>query len=148
MRFGREGTRVLQRISRTLPHDTQLFLGCTDELTAQFISNRSGEITIGVTSTQKVLSTWQLSKYTPQYRETTSVGRRKLMTMDEILRMPLDKELLILRGQKVLELEKFDYTLHPESKKIIKSKATDYIPSWQSKSENITKKKKLVSKAP
>ena len=134
--------------------DTQLFLGCTDELTAQFISNRSGEITIGVTSTQKVLSTWQLSKYTPQYRETTSVGRRKLMTMDEILRMPLDRELLILRGQKVLELEKFDYTLHPEAKKIIKSKATDYIPSWRSKnennneSENVIKKRKLVSKAP
>jgi len=66
----------------------------------------------------------------------------------------LDRELLILRGQKVLELEKFDYTLHPEAKKIIKSKATDYIPSWRSKnennneSENVIKKRKLVSKAP
>lgn len=133
--------------------DTQLFLGCTDELTAQFISNRTGEITIGVTSTQKVLSTWQVSKYTPQYRETTSVGRRKLMTMDEILRMPLEKELLILRGQKVIELEKFDYTLHPEAKKIIKSKATDYIPNWQSakKEEAIIrteKVKKIVYKEP
>ena len=130
-----------------------MFLGCTDELTAQFISNRTGEITIGVTSTQKVLSTWQVSKYTPQYRETTSVGRRKLMTMDEILRMPLDKELLILRGQKVIELEKFDYTLHPEARKIVKSKATDYIPDWQSakKEETIIKTekvKKIVFKEP
>lgn len=151
MRFGREGTRVLQRISRTLPHDSQVFLGCTDELTAQFISNRSGEITIGVTTTQKVLSTWQVSNYAPQYRETSSVGKRKLMTMDEILRMPLDKELLILRGQKILELEKFDYTLHPESKKIVKSKATSYIPVWQSNLKNETtieseKVKKFVPK--
>ena len=133
--------------------DTQLFLGCTDELTAQFISNRTGEITIGVTSTQKVLSTWQVSNYAPQYRETTSVGRRKLMTMDEIMRMPLDKELVILRGQKVLELEKFDYTLHPDSKKIIKSKATNYIPSWQSKPKDEStlkteKVKKIVLKEP
>ena len=135
--------------------DSQVFLGCTDELTAQFISNRAGEITIGVTSTQKVLSTWQLSKYTPQYRETTSVGRRKLLTMDEILRMPLEKELLILRGQKVLELEKFDYTLHPESKKIIKSKAAEYVPEWKqseksSSEENKVeiRKKVIVSKMP
>ena len=133
--------------------DTQLFLGCTDELTAQFISNRTGEITIGVTSTQKVLSTWQVSNYAPQYRETTSVGRRKLMTMDEIMRMPLDKELVILRGQKVLELEKFDYTLHPDSKKIIKSKATNYIPGWQSKPKDEStlkteKVKKIVLKEP
>lgn len=133
--------------------DTQIFLGCTDELTAQFISNRTGEITIGVTSTQKVLSTWQVSNYAPQYRETTSVGRRKLMTMDEIMRMPLDKELVILRGQKVLELEKFDYTLHPDSKKIIKSKATNYIPGWQSKPKDEStlkteKVKKIVLKEP
>jgi len=133
--------------------DTQLFLGCTDELTAQFISNRTGEVTIGVTSTQKMLSTWQVSKYTPQYRETTSVGKRKLMTMDEILRMPLEKELVILRGQKVIELEKFDYTLHPESKKIVKCKATEYIPLWRQDNESTpsnieTKKKFIVSKMP
>lgn len=30
--------------------DTQLFLGCTDELTAKFISDRTGEVTIGVES--------------------------------------------------------------------------------------------------
>ena len=81
------------------------------------------------------------------------MGRRKLMTMDEIMRMPLDKELLILRGQKVLELEKFDYTLHPDSKKIIKSKATNYIPGWQSKPKDEStlkteKVKKIVLKEP
>ena len=33
--------------------DTQLFLGCTDEVTATFISNRSGDVTVGVSSEAK-----------------------------------------------------------------------------------------------
>jgi type IV secretion system protein VirD4 len=110
--------------------DTQLALGCTDELTAKYLSDRTGEITIGVSSMSKTLSTWQVSDYTPQYRETSSVGRRKLMTMDEVLRMPLEKELVIIRGQKVLMLDKYDFTRHPESKKLIKCRASEYIPQW------------------
>lgn len=113
--------------------DTQLFLGCTDQLTAKYISERTGEITIEVASTQRQLSAMQIGNYTPQYRESMGLGRRKLMTMDEVLRMPLEKELLILRGQKVLMLDKFDYTLHPESKKLVKSKAIDHIPNWRTK---------------
>lgn len=83
--------------------DTQLFLGCTDELTATFISNRTGDVTIGVSSKAKQLSTWRVSNYTPDYRETSSIGKRKLLTPDEVLRLPLDKALVILRGQKVLK---------------------------------------------
>ena len=30
--------------------DTQLFLGCTDEMTAEFISNRTGEVSVAVFS--------------------------------------------------------------------------------------------------
>ena len=37
---------------------------------------------------------------TPMYRETSGVGRRKLMTMDEVLRMDVDRALVILRGKK------------------------------------------------
>lgn len=110
--------------------DTQLALGCTDELTAKYLSDRTGDITIGVSSTSKQLSSWQVSNYTPQYRETSSIGRRKLMTMDEVLRMPLEKELVIMRGQKVLMLDKFDFTLHPEAAKLMPCRASDYIPGW------------------
>lgn len=53
-----------------------------------------------VSSQAKMLGTWRISDYTPQYRETRSVGRRKLLTMDEVLRMPITQELVILRGQK------------------------------------------------
>lgn len=111
--------------------DTQLFLGCTDELTAKFISDRSGEVSISVDSRAKQLNTWRVSDYTPEYRETNSVGKRKLLTPDEVLRLPLDNALIILRGQKVLKVEKFDYTLHPESKKLKPQKAVEHIPAWR-----------------
>lgn len=114
--------------------DTQLFLGCTDELTARFISDRSGEVSISVNSQAKQLNTWRVSNYTPEYRETSSVGKRKLLTPDEVLRLPLDQALVILRGQKILKVEKYDYTLHPESKKLKPRKAVEHIPAWQSNS--------------
>lgn len=115
--------------------DTQLFLGCTDELTATFISNRTGEISVAVSSEAKQLNTWRVSDYTPEYRETHSVGKRKLLTPDEVLRLPLDQALIILRGQKVMKVEKFDYTLHPESQKFQKSRASDHVPEWRKKPE-------------
>lgn len=111
--------------------DTQLFLGCTDELTAKFISDRSGEVSINVDSRAKQLNTWRVSDYTPEYRETYSVGKRKLLTPDEVLRLPLDSALIILRGQKLLKAEKYDYTQHPESKKLSPCKAVNHIPAWR-----------------
>ena len=41
--------------------DVQLFLGCTDPLTADYISTRTGEVSINVTSTAKQLGTWRVS---------------------------------------------------------------------------------------
>ena len=111
--------------------DVQLFLGCTDALTAQFISDRTGEASISVTSKAKQLGTWRISNYTPEYRETSGVGRRKLMTMDEVLRMDTDKALVIIRGKNVLEVDKYDYSKHPEAKKLRPSKAASHVPEWQ-----------------
>lgn len=111
--------------------DVQLFLGCTDALTAEFISDRTGEASIAVTSKAKQLGTWRVSNYTPEYRETSGVGRRKLMTMDEVLRMDVDKALIIIRGKNVLEVDKYDYSKHPEAKKLRPSKAASHVPSWR-----------------
>ncbi len=115
--------------------DITLFLGCTDALTAQFISDRTGEVSIDVTSKAKQLGTWRISNYTPEYRETSGVGKRKLMTMDEVLRMDVDRALVILRGKKVLEVDKYDYSKHPEAKKLRARKAAAHVPAWQSKSQ-------------
>lgn len=111
--------------------DVTLFLGCTDALTADFISSRTGETSIAVTSKAKQLGTWRVSNYTPEYRETSGVGKRRLMTMDEVLRMDIDRALVIVRGKKVLEVEKYDYSNHPASKKLRPSKASAHIPEWR-----------------
>lgn len=111
--------------------DTQLFLGCTDEVTAEAVSARSGDTSVGVSSEAKQLNTWRVSDYTPEYRQTRSIGKRRLLTPDEVLRLPLDTALIILRGQKVLKVEKYDYTLHPDAKKLIPKKASDHIPKWR-----------------
>lgn len=123
--------------------DVQLFLGCTDALTAEFISDRTGEASISVTSKAKQLGTWRVSNYTPEYRETSGVGRRKLMTMDEVLRMDIDKALIIIRGKNVLEVDKYDYSKHPEAKKLRSSKAASHIPAWRA-----AQLQKKASKAP
>jgi len=109
--------------------DLQLFLGCTDELTATFISDRTGEASVQVLSKAKQLGTLRISDYTPEYRETSGVGRRKVLTMDEVLRLPIDKALVILRGQKVLQVQKYDYSEHPEAKKLRPAKASAYTPA-------------------
>lgn len=109
--------------------DVQLFLGCTDELTAKFISDRTGEASIQVSSRAKTLGTWRISDYTPEYRETNGVGKRKVLTMDEVLRLPIDKALVVMRGQKVLQVDKYDYSNHPEAKKLTPRKASDYVPN-------------------
>ena len=41
--------------------DTQLFLGCTDEVTATFISNRSGDVTVGFSSEAKQINSSRVS---------------------------------------------------------------------------------------
>jgi len=111
--------------------DTQLFLGCTDELTARFISDRTGEVTIGVESKAIEKRAVRLTNYVPTHRETSSIGKRKLLTPDEVLRLPRDEALVIFRGQKVLKVTKFDYTKHPESKKMRDCNARDYVPNWR-----------------
>lgn len=113
--------------------DSTVFLGCTDPITAQFISDRTGIASVNVSSEAKQLNSWRVSDYTPEYRKTESIGKRAVLTPDEVLRLPLDEELIILRGQKVLKAQKFDYTLHPEAKKLVKRKASDHIPAWRKK---------------
>ena len=111
--------------------DVTLFLGCTDPLTADFISQRTGEASIAVTSQARQLGSWRISNHTPEYRETSGVGRRRVMTMDEVLRLDVDRALVIIRGKKVLEVDKYDYSRHPEAKKLQASKASAHIPAWR-----------------
>lgn len=99
--------------------------------TASYFSNRSGEVTVGVSSVRKNLSTMRMSNYVPDYSETSSVGKRMLLLPDEVLRFPLDEALVIIRGQKVLKVRKFDYSRHPEAKKLVLEKTECHVPDWR-----------------
>ena len=111
--------------------DAQLFLGCTDELTAEFISSRTGLASVSVSSKSKQLGTWRISNYTPEYRETSGVGKRPVLTPDEVLRLSIKQALVIIRGQKVLKVDKMDYSKHPEASKLRSCKASAHIPEWR-----------------
>ena len=108
--------------------DIQLMLGCTDEVTADYISDRSGDMSIQVDSTMTVKKTVAIAQVIPQYRETQGQGKRKLLTPDEVLRLPHDEMLVIIRGQNILKLNKFDYTRHPMSREMVRISIMDYHP--------------------
>lgn len=108
--------------------DVQLMLGCTDEISAKYFSNRSGDMTVDVNTTMTTRRTLALTQMIPQYRSQEGIGRRKVMTQDEVLRLPHTEMLCIIRGYNVLKLNKWDYTNHPLAAKIKKSKIQDYNP--------------------
>ncbi len=111
--------------------DSTVFLGCTDILTAEYISDRIGVASVEVEGTMRDLNTMRISNYTPTYRKSNTLGRRQLMTPDEVLRIPPDDELVFIRGQKVLRAKRFDYSHHPEYKKLKSSKAILHEPDWK-----------------
>lgn len=108
--------------------DIQLMLGCTDDVSAKYFSERSGDMSIQVDTTMTVRKTIAVAQLIPQYRHNEGQGRRKLMTPDEILRLPNRELLCIIRGCNVLKLDKFDYTKHPMSQQIRKTSVSEYEP--------------------
>ena len=108
--------------------DIQLMLGCTDEVSAKYFSNRSGDMSVEVNSTMTNRRTIAIAEIIPQYRLTEGLGRRKLLTPDEVLRLPNQQLLCIVRGCNVLILDKLDYTKHPYAKRIWRSSIFDYTP--------------------
>ena len=111
--------------------DVQLFLGCTDPLTAEFVSSRTGLASVAVSSKSKQLGTWRISNYTPEFRETSGVGKRPVLTPDEVLRLPIDKALVIIRGKKTLKVDKMDYSKHPDYPLLRSCKASAHVPEWR-----------------
>ena len=113
--------------------DSTLFLGCSDPLTASLVSERTGLASVAVSSKSKQLGSWRISNYTPEFRETSSVGKRPVLTQDEVMRLSNDQALVIIRGHKPLKVQKFDYSRHPEAGKLKSCKASKYVPQWRQK---------------
>ena len=108
--------------------DVQLMLGCTDDVTAEYFSARSGDMSVEVNSTMTMRKTIAVVQLIPQYRHTEGQGRRKLLTPDEVLRLPPEEMLCIIRGCNILKIDKLDYLRHPMSLSIVKSSVYDYLP--------------------
>lgn len=108
--------------------DIQLMLGCTDDLSAEYFSARSGDMSIEVKSTMTVRKTIAVAQMIPQYRQTEGQGKRRLLTPDEVLRLPNEELLCIIRGYNIVKLKKLDYTRHPMASQIAKISIQDYHP--------------------
>ena len=108
--------------------DIQLMLGCSDDVTAEQFSARSGDMSVQVNSTMTVRQTIAVAQVIPQYRQTEGQGRRRLLTPDEVLRLPNEEMLCVIRGCNMLKLRKLDYTKHPMSKQITRKSIMDYEP--------------------
>lgn len=114
--------------------DTTVFLGCTDETTAKYISDKTGIATIEVTTQNtKYERDVMVFNQNTSYNEVRSSGQRKVMNPDEVLTLKNTEELLFFRGQSPLKAKKFDYSLHPESSKLEEVKIEDHIPDWKQK---------------
>lgn len=62
-------------------------------------------MSIRVDSTSTTRQTMAVAQFIPQYRQTEGQGRRKLLTTDEVLRLPNEELLCIIRGCNVLRLK-------------------------------------------
>lgn len=118
--------------------DIQLMLGCTDDVSAEYFSARSGDMSVQVNSTMTVRQTIAVAQVIPQYRHTEGQGKRRLLTPDEVLRLPNEELLCVIRGCNLLKLSKLDFTKHPLSKQIVKSSVLDYQPASFASAEPYT----------
>lgn len=85
-------------------------------------------MSIQVNSTMTVRQTIAVAQVIPQYRQTQGQGKRRLLTPDEVLRLPNQERLVVIRGHNLLKLEKVDYTELPLSKEIVRSSVLEYTP--------------------
>lgn len=125
--------------------DTQLFLGCTDQMTSKFISERTGEMTIEVSSENISRKSIALTQSNPEYRESHSAGKRYVLTPDEVMRLPNEECLVILRGQKVLKLKKFDFSNHPGHLNFVHTYVRDYTPKWRKEAEQEAERDRVMN---
>lgn len=118
--------------------DYQLFLGCNDAMTAEFISKACGEVTVQVNNTSVPMTPLfsPVLHTTRPYTHNKTSTERALMMPDEIRRLPRDKAILLIRGSKPLLLDKISPEEIPEFKKLRYCKAIDHLPNWLKKEKN------------
>ncbi|ARC83183.1 type IV secretory system Conjugative DNA transfer family protein [Clostridium argentinense CDC 2741] len=107
--------------------DTQLFLGCNEIVTAEYISTILGTATIEDFSVSKQQGLEGLFDFG---RKTDKLGKRNLLNPDEVKRFDNNKAILILKGKDPLILRKFDYEEHRLAKKLKEKLVREYKKEW------------------
>ncbi|MEZ0536016.1 VirD4-like conjugal transfer protein, CD1115 family [Caldicellulosiruptoraceae bacterium PP1] len=109
--------------------DTKLFLGANDTRTSEYISNVLGIKSIHTRSTSRQGG---LEGLTEVERITQSVGKRPLLTPDEVYKLDNSKAIVMLRGKKPLMVDKVDISTMKESKQLISKGISTYVKEWNS----------------
>lgn len=122
-----------------------LVLGVNDEDTAKLISSRSGEATIINKSLNETRTKHAPVQIIPEQRVSIADGKRMVLTPDEVLRMPSDEAIIILRTKNAYVCQKYGWPNHylaeyvdaPSSKTHYK----EHIPEWQNYEKTMDKKR-------
>lgn len=102
---------------------TYVCIGCNDEDTATFFSNRAGEATIQVRTDQheKTEPAWNMGR-----KHSTGEGKRKVFTNDELMTLKMDECLIVWQALYTMRAYKYPYTSHPEASRMESVPAADY----------------------
>jgi len=125
--------------------DTQLFLGCNDDMTAEFISKKCGMVTISTTNNSMPLMPLfsPVIHTTRPYTQSKSSTQRALMLPDEVLRLPNSQSIVLLRGQKPLLLQKIIPNELPYFSRLKETKVVEYAPEWRRKEDEVAAKEEI-----
>lgn len=115
--------------------DYQLFLGCNDGMTADFISSQCGTMTVRTEDTSTPIPPFLYPMAPRPYMHRKSTTSRPLLMPDEVRRLPKNQAILLIRGEKPIKLYKVSPEEHPDYGKLHFVKATDHIPSWRLKEQ-------------
>lgn len=113
--------------------DWQLFLGCNDNMTAAYISDKCGKVTIRTDSSQMPQQPLFSPVYssTRPYSITRSSAQRPLMMPDELLQMDNEKSIVFVRGQKPVLLNKITPEELPGFRELKPCRVVDHTPLWR-----------------
>ena len=116
--------------------DTRICLGATDSLTAQYFSDLIGVSTVENETIRKPNSIEEKLEYG---QKNISTLKRNLINPDEILRLPNEKLIVNVRGNKPILLDKMIYTEHKSFNKLQKQSISEYNPLSTKNEKDIIK---------
>lgn len=94
--------------------NTMLVLGCNDKYTAEYISDKSGIVTIRAKSVSDTRASSAGNRGVMQgYSLSEGDGKRNLVNPDEVQHLDKEQILIMTNGQNMLEAKRFGFIYHP-----------------------------------